>query len=153
MPLAKRQKHTNCFISGCNSSVHEVTKLVGKQSLVVCQKGATGELNAQTVALNPGFPFRILSRSFGEKSEGKPWRIAHVIRWHRDVGSTGCKRDTSLEKTRVGRPAVRAQVWLVLSTRLYRFRECCRPYHWRCKFKTTELPGVCRGNELVISQV
>ena len=61
-------------------------------------------------SLAPGFPFRILSRSFGEKSEGKSGRISHVIRWHRDVGSTGCKRDTSLEKTRVGKPAVRALV-------------------------------------------
>ena len=37
------------------------------------------------VASNPGFTFRILSRSFGEKSEVKPGRIWHVIRWHRDV--------------------------------------------------------------------
>ena len=37
------------------------------------------------LASNPGFPFRILSRSFGEKSEGKPGRISHVIWWHRDV--------------------------------------------------------------------
>ena len=31
------------------------------------------------IALNPPFPFRILFRSFGEKSEGKPGRISHVI--------------------------------------------------------------------------
>ena len=37
------------------------------------------------LASNPGFTFRILSRSFGEKSEVKPGRIWHVIRWHRDV--------------------------------------------------------------------
>lgn len=37
------------------------------------------------LALNPGFPFRILSRSCEEKSEGKPGRIFHVMRWHRDV--------------------------------------------------------------------
>ena len=33
------------------------------------------------LASSPGFPFRILSRSFGEKSEGKPGRISYVIRW------------------------------------------------------------------------
>ena len=37
------------------------------------------------LASNPGFPFRILSHSFGEISEGKPGRISHVIQWHRDV--------------------------------------------------------------------
>ena len=37
------------------------------------------------VASNAGFTFRILSRSFGEKSEVKPGRIWHVIQWHRDV--------------------------------------------------------------------
>ena len=36
-------------------------------------------MGEDSVASNPGFPFRILSRSFGEKSEGKPGRISHVI--------------------------------------------------------------------------
>ena len=43
------------------------------------------------LASNPGFPFRIWSRSFGEKSEGKPGRISHVIRWHRDVNLPSAK--------------------------------------------------------------
>ena len=30
---AKKSDYTNCFIPGCNNSVHKVTKLVGKQSL------------------------------------------------------------------------------------------------------------------------
>ena len=46
---------------------------------------------ATRLASNPGFPFRILSRSFEEKSEGKPGRISHVIRWHRDVNLPAAK--------------------------------------------------------------
>ena len=56
-------------------------------------------LGGLTVASNPGFPFRIVSRSFGEKSEGKPGRISHVIRWHRDVDLPDAKATTSLENT------------------------------------------------------
>ena len=40
------------------------------------------------LALNQDFPFWILSRSFGEKLEGKPGRIFYVIRWHCDVEYT-----------------------------------------------------------------
>ena len=43
------------------------------------------------IALNPGFPFRILSHSFAEKSEVKPERISHVLRWHRDVNLSSAK--------------------------------------------------------------
>ena len=44
-----------------------------------------------SIALNPGFPFWILSRSFGEKSEVKPGRISHVIQWHRDINLSSAK--------------------------------------------------------------
>ena len=43
------------------------------------------QLSNATLASNPGSPFRILSRSFGEKSVGEPGRISHVIRWHCDI--------------------------------------------------------------------
>ena len=52
---------------------------------------ATGD----SLASNPGSPFRILSRSFGEKSEGEPGRISHVIQWHRDVAIYRTLRYTS----------------------------------------------------------
>ena len=54
--------------------------------------------SSKLLASNPGSPFRILSRSFGEKSEEEPGRISHVIRWHRDVNLPGVKVTTSLEK-------------------------------------------------------
>ena len=54
--------------------------------------------SSKLLASNPGSPFRILSRSFGEKSEEEPGRISHVIRWHRDVNLPGVKATTSLEK-------------------------------------------------------
>ena len=50
-----------------------------------------GQAYSPLLALNPGFPFRILSRSFGEKSEVKPGRISHVIRWHHDVNLPSAK--------------------------------------------------------------
>ena len=43
------------------------------------------QLSNATLASNPCSPFWILSRSFGEKLEGEPGRISHVIRWHRDI--------------------------------------------------------------------
>ena len=49
------------------------------------------------VASNPGFPFRILSCSFGEKSEVKPGQISHVIRWHRDVNVPFAKATRDVE--------------------------------------------------------
>ena len=36
-----------------------------------------------------------LSRSFGEKSEGKPGRIFHVIRWHCDVHQSTRHKDST----------------------------------------------------------
>ena len=56
------------------------------------------EWDTLDVASFPGSLFRILSRSFGEKSEGEPGRISHVIRWHRDVNLPGIKATMSLEK-------------------------------------------------------
>ena len=53
------------------------------------------------VASKPGFPFPILSCSFGEKSEGKPGWISHMIRWHCDIDLLDAKATMSLEKTRV----------------------------------------------------
>ena len=50
--------------------------------------GSGDETTALDLASNPGFTFRISSRSFGEKSEVKPGRIWHVIQWHRDVTHT-----------------------------------------------------------------
>ena len=69
---------------------------------------------------NPGFPFRILSRSFGEKSEGKPGRISHVIRWHRDVNlpsgkatrHTECSCGSEGKKMRESRPSPRRSSYL-----------------------------------------
>ena len=47
------------------------------------------------LASNPGSLFQILSRSFGEKSEGEPERISHLIRWHRRHSRTLQTRETS----------------------------------------------------------
>ena len=51
----------------------------------------TSEWKDDWLASNPGFPVRILSRSFGEKSEGKPGRISHVI-GSTVVTAVPCKR-------------------------------------------------------------
>ena len=52
-------------------------------------------LGRDELASNPGFPFRILCRSFGEKSEGKPGTVSHVIRWHRDVMHLGLRLEVN----------------------------------------------------------
>ena len=52
------------------------------ENFVLQGKNAVNEARDKCVASNPGSPFRILSRSFGEKSEGEPGSISHVIRWH-----------------------------------------------------------------------
>ena len=51
--------------------------------------------DSHTVTSNSGFPFWILSHSFGVKSKGKPGMISLVIWWHNDVKSTGHEGNTS----------------------------------------------------------
>ena len=57
-----------------------------------------------TLASNPGFPFRILSHSFREKSDRKPGRISHVIRWHRHHSSTSQTSKTAQREVSQVRP-------------------------------------------------
>ena len=59
--------------------------------MVLWQLGATERTWWVCVSLEPRLPFRILSCSFGEKSEVKPGRISHVIRWHRDINLPSAK--------------------------------------------------------------
>ena len=82
----------------------------------------------QTVASNPGSPFRILSRSFEEKSEGEPGRISHVIRWHRDVNLPGTDTTTSLEKRNESGNKDCLHPVCLRGIRICRFGENRRPY-------------------------
>ena len=65
------------------------------ENFVLQGKNAVNEARDKCVASNPGSPFRILSRSFGEKSEGEPGRISHVIWWHRRHSRTLQMSETS----------------------------------------------------------
>ena len=95
-------------------------------------QGHFSSFHVAWVALNPGFPFRILSRTdfvsqLWKKSEGKPGRISPVIRWHHDVNP----------------PAAKAT----------RHTECLCYCFWeredasvKTKSKATELPGMSQGS-------
>ena len=64
-------------------------------NFVLQGKNAVNEARDRRVASNPGSLFWILSRSFGEKSEGEPGRISHVIWWHRRHSRTLQMSETS----------------------------------------------------------
>ena len=74
---------------GCQCVVDDSLPSLDGKVLAEKKENSVVQAGRITVASNPGFLFRILSRSsFGEKSEGKPGRISHMIQWQCHHSST-----------------------------------------------------------------
>ena len=119
-----------CFTSHCSSpsysSSSQQTSRGGSCIFLVSLSSLLFSPPTSSLGSNPGSLFRILSHSFGEKSEGEPGRILHMLRWHRDVHLPDVKGNTS------------HGMFMLLPS------QCWRSEGKRCKTtsKTTELPGV-----------